>query len=354
MLLSLLLISQVRAPPQMMQLHSVLKVLSLHFEALFHPSCLFNVDLVSCYLLPLIAYSETKRVVIGVCYYRSGGTGVSPPLLSLRHSVTSPSLMLNSPLTANSPAVSANILSSPASVSSPWPQSSPGPNEEIKQVSLMEQIRRLKCGGMPQPNASTLPRSADGVTGTGTPASTPQSASSSIGLKDLLLSNDDDDISKSDGPPSRSNSRLSDTPSGSALNSRSFLFPTSDSSAESRKRHASSSERPDSSTKSAKPNVLLMKLLSGQDDDVDNETDSNNAVATNTVNSNANHSAASKPTSSVISPDAEDRRDGASSATRFVDGRKDSGSESTVPRNNNLLRVSICMFYFQTFSGCLL
>jgi hypothetical protein len=248
---------------------------------------------------------------------------------------------MNSPLTANSPAVPPNMLSSPASASSPWPQSSPGLNEDTKQVSLMEQIRRLKCGNMSQPNASTLPRSSDGVSGTGTPAGTPQSASSSVGLKDLLLSNDDDDISKSDVQQSRSNSRLSDTPSGSALNSRSFLFPTNDSSAESRKRHASSSERPDSSTKSAKPNVLLMKLLSGQDDDADNEGDSNNAVATAAVNSNVNHTAASKPTSTIISPDAEDRRDGASSAARFVDGGKESASEPNLPRNNNLLRVSI-------------
>jgi hypothetical protein len=253
--------------------------------------------------------------------------------------------MLNSPLTTGSPAVPLNMLSSPASVSSPWPQSSPGMNDEPKSVSLLEQFRRVKGLRMPPLNTNMVPRSSEGaVNGTGTPAGTPLSASSNVGLKDLLLSNDDDDdvSSKSDGPLSRSNSRLSDTPSGSALNNRSFLFPSSDSSAESRKRHASASDRPDSSTKSAKPNVLLMKLLSGQDEG-ENEGDSSTAATAGAVSSNANNGNASKPTSSVMmSPDAEDRRDGASAGSvRFMDGRKDSSSESTQPRNNNLLRVRI-------------
>jgi len=256
-------------------------------------------------------------------------------LSSYSQSATSPGLL--SPLNTGSPILPPNMMLSPASASSPWPQASPVFRDESKSVSLIEQIRRnLKSGNnLSQLNTAAALCPSDTAFSCGTPVGTPQSASKTVGLKDLLLSNDEDDVSaKSEGKLSRSDSRLSDTPSSGMLtNNQNFVFASSDGSLENRKRHASVCDRPDSSTKSNKPNVLLMKLLSGQDE-ADNGGDSS-AVVTPSLNDTNASSISSKPTSSV---DSGERRNDSSTTGRCEENRRDSASE--LAKSNNLLRVS--------------
>jgi len=244
-----------------------------------------------------------------------------------------------------SPATSRFATPSPVSLPSPMssninhrhlPQSSLS-GDGARSVPLLEHIRRLRsasAGSIQQPTTNNF------TTDHGTCSAAPRSAVpplTNVGLKDLLLSNDDDDIMtatvKSESSPTECSGGTTHDSGGSVgdnhLFDRGKIFMSE-----------TGADRPDSSTtKQSKQAVLLMRLLSRPDDD---DADDDDVTASNNDTS-TNMTSVSPPTTDT--PQSADRLD--SVFDNHTPGVQAQADEQPA-RSNNLLRVlhSTCFLYF--------
>ena len=127
-----------------------------------------------------------------------------------------------------------------------------------KPVPLMEHLRRVRCGSGRQLAEPTASSGSSVVPLVG-----------NVGLKDLLLSNDEDDVMTPTIKSQGSTSSSSSSGSAMAVDDEAGKVMMSE-----------TGTRPDSSTtKHSKPAVLLMSLLSRPDDDDDRTSSGSGAAA---------------------------------------------------------------------------
>ena len=256
-----------------------------------------------------------------------------------------------------SPASSRFTTPSPAPLPSPL-SSSTSPRylpqsvlsgDGARPVPLIEHIRRLRCSSGGSSTRQPVPGLPDH---TGTPATT-VSPLANVGLKDLLLSNDDDDMvmpnvmsqSGSEISPAEScgaaqdGSASSHGGGGDRLFDRGKIFMSEN------------GDRPDSSTtKRSKPAVLLMQLLSRPDDEADDDDVIGGSSSSN--DTSINMTSASPPTSGTLissqsssTPQSADKLDSVFEHPAGVQGHSE-GGHLEQPVRNNLLRVLLCFMLY--------
>lgn len=249
---------------------------------------------------------------------------------------------------AVSPASSRFTTPSPVTLPSPL-SSSPRylpqsllSGDGARQVPLIEHIRRLRCasgGNSTRQPATGLPDHA-GASATSVPPL------ANVGLKDLLLSNDDDEMA-TPTVMSQSGSEISPAEScgtaqdgavaglggaGDRLFDKGKIFMSEN------------GDRPDSSTtKRSKPAVLLMQLLSRPDDEADDDdvvggSSSSNDTSTNMASSSPPASSTAVSNQSNFTPQSADKLDSVFENQACIQGLSEDGN-SEQPVRNNLLRV---------------
>ena len=210
-------------------------------------------------------------------------------------------------------------------------------------VPLIEHIRRLRCGsggnGTRQPVSGFPDHAAAASTTTVSPLA-------NVGLKDLLLSNDDEDVmtptvqslSSSEISPAESCSTAHDAAAashggeGDQLFDRGKIFLSEN------------TDRPDSSTtKRSKPAMLLMQLLSRPDDEADDDdvvggSSSSNDTAANGASVSTSTSATAVSNQSDGTPQSADKLDSVFENQVSIQGLSED-LNSQQPSRNNLLRV---------------
>ena len=258
------------------------------------------------------------RLYSGYCGFIAGTQTVSPA--SSRFTTPSP-VPLPSPLSSSS---------SPRYL----PQSALS-GDGARPVPLIEHIRRLRCG-------SNSRQPVTGFSDHATASTTTVPALANVGLKDLLLSNDDDDMPMQTAK-SQSSSEISPTESctaaqdsaatghggeGDRLFDRGKIFMSEN------------ADRPDSSTtKRSKPAVLLMQLLSRPDDEADDDDVVGGSSSSNTTSASPPTSAAPVSNQSAGTPQSADKQDNSFENQVSIQGLSEDGN-SDQPTRNHLLRVS--------------
>ena len=201
-------------------------------------------------------------------------------------------------------------------------------------VPLIEHIRRLRCG-------SNSRQPVIGFSDHAAASTTTVPAVTNVGLKDLLLSNDDDDVptptvksqSSSEISPTESCTTAQDSTAvihsgqGDRLFDRGKIFMSEN------------AERPDSSTtKRSKPAVLLMQLLSRPDDEADDDDVAGGSSSSNMTTASPPTSAAPVSNQSAGTPQSADKLDNVFENQASVQGLSEDGN-SEQPTRNHLLRV---------------
>lgn len=248
-----------------------------------------------------------------------------------------------------SPASSHFTTSSPVLLPSPL-SSSTSPRylpqsvlsgEDARPVPLIEHIRRLRCGS----GGSSRQSVNNGLVDHSATTSTAVPALANVGLKDLLLSSDDDSVvtpalksanNSAISPTTDCNGTVQQDCSGSEkdrLFDRGRIFMSE------------GAEKPDSSTtKRSKPAVLLMRLLSRPEGDADE--DGVAAGSSSSIDASTNMASLSPPTSGVtvsnqsdvLPPSAIEKLDGLFDNHSGIQGQSEDGNLEQ-PMRNNLLRV---------------
>jgi len=274
----------------------------------------------------------------------------------------------SSRFTTPSPVPLSSPLSSSATSPRYWSaQSSVLTGDGARQVPLMEHLRRLKCGsgggvGTRQPANGFPDHSASAAAST-----TTVPVLSDVGLKDLLLSNDDDEVMTTSVNPRSSGSEISPTGSSSSSSAHDCTGSSGHCSSDGDQLFnrgkiflSDTVDRPDSSTtKRSKPAVLLMRLLSRPDNEVDDDdvpagsSSSSNDMSTNLTS-------ASPPTSGTVqsdgTPPSADKLDSVFESHDSGQGLSEDGN-SEQPAHNKLLRVlhimcPVCHSHAHTLSFC--
>jgi len=255
-----------------------------------------------------------------------------------------------------SPASSRFTTPSPVSLSSPL-SSCTSPRylpqsvltgDGARPVPLIEHIRRLRCGSV----GNNTRQSASSLADHAAASSTSVAPLVNVGLKDLLLSNDDDELMTS-SVNSHSNSEISPVESCSTAQDAAAAASAAGSHGNEGDRlfdrgkifMSDSADRPDSSTtKRSKPAVLLMQLLSRPDEEPDDEDVIGGS-------SNSNMTSASPPTSGVPvsnrsdgTPQSVDKLDSVFENQSGMQGLSEVGSLEQ-PVRNNLLRVLLAVCF---------
>jgi len=260
--------------------------------------------------------------------------------------------VFNAGIQAVSPASSRFTTPSPVPLASPL-SSSTSPRylpqsvlvgDGARPVPLMEHIRRLRCGGSSSTYTRQPVTSLPDHTGASVTAGAPLA---NVGLKDLLLSNDDDEMmtstvksqSGSEISPAESCGTVQDTSAASRGGSCDRLFDTG------KIFMSENGDRPDSSTtKRSKPAVLLMQLLSRPDDEADEDDVIGGSSSSNDTSANMTSSSSPPTIGTLVSnqsdcmPQSADKLDSVFENQASIQGlSEDANSEQ--PIRNNLLRV---------------
>jgi len=203
-------------------------------------------------------------------------------------------------------------------------------------VPLMEHIRRLRCGS----GGNSTRQPVSGFPDHTAPSTTTVPPLANVGLKDLLLSNDDDELmsptaklyGSSEISPAESCTAAQNSTAvghgteGDRLFDRGKIFLSEN------------VDRPDSSTtKRSKPAVLLMQLLSRPDDEADDD-DVGGSSSSKVTSASPPASGTAVSNQSDGTSQSADKLDNVFENQASVQGLSEDGNLEE-PVRNNLLRV---------------